>query len=70
MRYRTAVEVVHLNPSIYLSSDCFRAMSALTSLLILDLAAGPAKTRGTAVVYGLLTAALVFILLLMTGCHA
>ncbi len=45
-------------------------MSALTSLLILDLAAGPAKTRGTAVVYGLLTAALVFILLLMTGCHA
>ena len=44
-------------------------MQTLQSLLYLNLAAGPDQTRSTALIYGIVTALIVFFMLLMTGCR-
>lgn len=44
-------------------------MRTLQSLLYLNLADGPSQTRTTAIIYGIATALIVFLMLLITGCH-
>jgi hypothetical protein len=44
-------------------------MQTLPSLLYLNLSAGPDQTRSTAIIYGIVTALIVFLMLVMTGCR-
>lgn len=43
-------------------------MQILHFFLDLDLTAGPDQTRTTATIYGIVTALIVFLMLMMTGC--